>query len=48
MSVAYMLCDEVYAGLEWDGPRQPSIVRLYERGIGTGSVSKTLGLQGCA
>ncbi len=43
---AYVLCDEVYAGLEWDGPRQPSIVRLYERGIGTGSVSKTLGLQG--
>ena len=43
---AWLLIDEVYAGLEWDGPRAPSIAGLYERGITTGSVSKALGLQG--
>ncbi len=43
---AYVLVDEVYAGLEWSVPRSPSIAALYERGITTGSVSKALGLQG--
>ena len=43
---AYVLCDEVYAGLEWQGERVPAIAGLYERGISTGSVSKALGLQG--
>ena len=43
---AYVLVDEVYAGLEWSGQRNPSIAGLYERGITTGSVSKALGLQG--
>jgi hypothetical protein len=43
---AYLLCDEVYAGLEWEGPRVPSVAGLYERGISTGGVSKALGLQG--
>jgi aspartate/methionine/tyrosine aminotransferase len=43
---SYVLCDEVYAGLEWDVPRVPSVAGLYERGISTGSLSKTLGLQG--
>ena len=43
---AYVLCDEVYAGLEWDGPRAPSMAGIYERGISVGSVSKALGLQG--
>ena len=43
---AWLLVDEVYAGLEWDGPRAPSIAGLYPRGITTGSVSKALGLQG--
>ncbi len=43
---AYVLVDEVYAGLEWQGTRNPSIAGLYERGITTGSVSKALGLQG--
>lgn len=43
---AYVLVDEVYAGLEWDGERVASIAGLYERGITTGSVSKALGLQG--
>ena len=42
----WLLIDEVYAGLEWHGPRAPSIAGLYERGITTGSVSKALGLQG--
>ncbi|KIN63885.1 Transaminase [Sulfitobacter noctilucicola] len=43
---AWLLVDEVYAGLEWDGPRAPSVAGLYSRGITTGSVSKALGLQG--
>ena len=43
---AYVLCDEVYAGLEGQGERVPAIAGLYERGISTGSVSKALGLQG--
>ena len=43
---AWLLVDEVYAGLEWDAPRAPSVAGLYHRGITTGSVSKALGLQG--
>jgi len=43
---AWLLVDEVYAGLEWDGARAPSIAGIYGRGISTGSVSKALGLQG--
>jgi aspartate/methionine/tyrosine aminotransferase len=43
---AWLIVDEVYAGLEWDAPRPTSIAALYERGITTGSVSKALGLQG--
>lgn len=43
---AWLLVDEVYAGLEWQAPRAPSIAGLYPRGITTGSVSKALGLQG--
>ena len=43
---AWLLVDEVYAGLEWDGPRPPSVAGIYARGITTGSVSKALGLQG--
>jgi aspartate/methionine/tyrosine aminotransferase len=43
---AWLLVDEVYAGLEWDAPRAPSVAGLYDRGITTGSVSKALGLQG--
>jgi len=43
---AYVLVDEVYAGLEWDRPRAPSMAGIYPRGITTGSVSKALGLQG--
>lgn len=43
---AWLIIDEVYAGLEWAGPRAPSVAGLYKRGITTGSVSKALGLQG--
>ena len=43
---AWLIVEEVYAGLEWQGPRAPSIAGLYERGITTGSVSTALGLQG--
>ncbi len=43
---AYLLVDEVYAGLEWQGARPLSIAGIYARGITTGSVSKALGLQG--
>ena len=43
---AWLIVDEVYAGLEWTKPRAPSIAGLYPRGITTGSVSKALGLQG--
>ena len=43
---AWLIIDEVYAGLEWAADRAPSIAGIYERGITTGSVSKALGLQG--
>ncbi|WP_147126628.1 aminotransferase class I/II-fold pyridoxal phosphate-dependent enzyme [Shimia ponticola] len=43
---AWLVVDEVYAGLEWAGPRPPSIAGMYDKGITTGSVSKALGLQG--
>ncbi len=42
----WLVVDEVYAGLEWAGPRPPSIAGLTPFGITTGSVSKALGLQG--
>ena len=43
---AWLLTDEVYRGLEWDGQPTPRVAALYDRGISTGSVSKVLGLQG--
>lgn len=43
---AFLLVDEVYAGLEWAARRPPAIAGLTARGITTGSVSKALGLQG--
>ncbi len=43
---AYVLSDEIYRGLEWEGGLSPSVVNLYERGISTSSVSKTLGMSG--
>jgi aspartate/methionine/tyrosine aminotransferase len=43
---SYLICDEIYRGLEWDGPLSPSVVNHYERGIATSSLTKTLGLCG--
>ncbi len=43
---AYVVSDEIYRGLEWEGGLSPSVVNLYERGISTSSVSKTLGMSG--
>jgi aspartate/methionine/tyrosine aminotransferase len=43
---SYFLCDEVYRGLEWDGPRAPAAVNYYEKAISAASVSKCCGLQG--
>jgi aspartate/methionine/tyrosine aminotransferase len=44
---AYVLCDEVYRGLEHEpGTTAPSVVSLYERGISTGSMSKVFSLAG--
>lgn len=42
----YIVSDEIYRGLEWNGELSPTIVNLYERGIATNSVSKTLGMSG--
>jgi len=43
---AWVLTDEVYRAMEWEGQDTPRVASLYERGISTGSVSKVLGLQG--
>jgi len=43
---AYVLSDEIYRGLEYDGfMSSPSVVE-YEKGVSTGSVSKTVGMDG--
>jgi aspartate/methionine/tyrosine aminotransferase len=46
----YILCDEVYRGLEHNHkvfpPSQPSIADMYEKGIVTSSMSKTFSLAG--
>jgi len=43
---AYILCDEVYRGLNQDGSYHKSIVELYDKGIGTSSMSKAFSLAG--
>lgn len=44
---AYILCDEVYRGLDGEGNGfTASIVDLYEKGISTGSMSKAYSLAG--
>lgn len=43
---AYILCDEVYLGLNQECEKTPSIVDLYEKGISTSSMSKTFSLAG--
>lgn len=46
-SGAYILCDEVYRGLNHAGnPFSVSIADIYEKGISTGSVSKVFSLAG--
>ena len=44
---AWVLCDEVYRGLDQNGPgTTASMADLYPRGIGTGSMSKAFSLAG--
>jgi aspartate/methionine/tyrosine aminotransferase len=44
---AWVLCDEVYRGLDQEAPgTTTSMADLYERGISTGSMSKVYGLAG--
>ncbi len=44
---AWLLCDEVYRGLcHWGEPYTVSVADLYEKGISTGSMSKTYSLAG--
>lgn len=46
-SNAFILCDEVYRGLNHDGnPFSVSIADIYEKGISTGSMSKVFSLAG--
>ncbi len=46
-SGAWILCDEVYRGLEHDpGVKTPSVVDLYEKAVSTGSLSKVFSLAG--
>lgn len=46
-SNAYILCDEVYRGLNHKGnPFSESIADIYEKGISTGSMSKVFSLAG--
>ena len=42
----YILCDEVYRGLEHNGIISESIADIYEKGISTSSVSKVFSLAG--
>ena len=44
---AYILCDEVYRGVNHEGHHMtPSMADLYEKGISTGSMSKAFSLAG--
>ena len=44
---AYIICDEVYRGLDHEGSGfTTSIVDLYDKGISSGSISKTFSLAG--
>ncbi len=44
---AWLLCDEVYRMLEHEpGTRSPSVADLYEKGVSTGSMSKSYSLAG--
>ncbi len=44
---AWLLCDEVYSGIDQDGPGSTtSVADIYDRGISTGSMSKAFSLAG--
>lgn len=43
---AYLLSDEIYRGLEWDGTLSASAANFYERAVVTNSLTKSLGLCG--
>ena len=43
---AYLLSDEIYRGLEWEGPISASAANAYERAVVTNSLTKSLGLCG--
>ena len=43
---AYLVCDEIYRGLEWSDKLSPAAVNYYEKAVSTGGVSKSTGLQG--
>lgn len=43
---SYVVCDEVYRGLELSVETPPSIVEIYDRGVATSSLSKAYGLSG--
>lgn len=43
---AYLLSDEIYRGLEWNGSLSATAIDHYERAIVTNSLTKTLGLCG--
>jgi aspartate/methionine/tyrosine aminotransferase len=45
-SNAYILCDEVYRGLEHNGIISKSIADIYDKGISTSSMSKVFSLAG--
>ena len=43
---AWLLCDEVYRGLNQDGGRTESVADLYEKGISVSSMSKVFSMAG--
>ena len=43
---AYLLCDEVYRGLNQDGGTSASVADLYEKGISVSSMSKVFSMAG--
>jgi aspartate/methionine/tyrosine aminotransferase len=42
----WVLGDEVYRGVEYGVPQNPSVVELYERGVSIGATAKVYGLAG--
>jgi aspartate/methionine/tyrosine aminotransferase len=43
---AWIIADEVYRGIEFDGPFSPSFAEYYDKALVSGSVSKVFGLAG--